>query len=119
MKLIGKLLISIVSNIVAIMASAYFIKDFIFEGDFLDLIVAAVIFTVINLLFRPVLKLLFGPLIVLTMGFFIIVVNALTIYLLDILSVQLTIQGYLPLLIATAVFSIINTVINISVKWTK
>ncbi len=119
MRFLGSILISIVSNIVAIMASAYFIQDFIFKGDFIDLVVAAAVFTVINLLFRPILKLLFGPLIVLTMGLFVIVINALTLYILDILTAQLTIQGYLPLLIATIIFSVVNIVINVSARWTR
>ncbi len=119
MKFIGKLFISVVSNIVAIMASAYFIQDFIFEGDFIDLVTAAAVFTVINLLLRPVLKLLFGPLIVLTLGLFVIVINALTIYILDIISGSLTIQGYLPLIIATIIFSVVNSFINISARWVK
>ncbi len=119
MRFIGKLIILIFSNIVALMACNYFIKDFIFEGDFIDLVITAAIFTLINLLFRPVLKLLFGPLIILTMGLFVIVINALTLYVLDIISAQLTIQGYLPLLIATIVFGIVNTIANISARWTK
>ena len=117
MRFIGRLFILAISNVVAVMASAYFIKDFLFEGDFLDLVITAAIFTVINLLFRPILKLLFGPLIILTMGLFIIVINALTIYALDILSAQITIQGYLALLIATIIFGVINTVANVSMKW--
>ena len=119
MRFIGKLIILVFSNIVAIMASSYFIEDFIFEGDFIDLAVTAAIFTLINLLFRAVLKLLFGPLIVLTVGLFVIVINALTLYILDIISVQLTIQGYLPLLIATIIFGVINTIANVSARWSK
>jgi putative membrane protein len=119
MKFVGKIFISIVSNIIAIMASSYFIKDFIFEGDFMDLVITAIVFTLINLFLRPVLKLLFGPLIFLTMGLFIIIINSLTIYTLDIISTSLTIQGYLPLLISTIIFSIINSFINISARWTK
>jgi len=119
MRFIGRFIILIFSNIVAIMASSYFIKDFIFKGDFMDLVVTAAIFTIINLIFRPVLKLLFGPVIILTMGLFIIIINALTIYILDIVSAQITIQGYLPLLVATIIFGVINIIINISTRWTK
>jgi len=119
MSFIGRFIILIFSNIIGLMASSYFIKDFIFEGDFIDLLITAAVFTLINLIFRPILKLLFGPVIVLTMGVFIIVVNALTIYVLDIISEQLTIQGYLPLLIATIIFGVINTIINTSARWLK
>jgi len=118
MRSLGSLIFHIFSNAVAILAAAYFIQDFSFTGDFVALIVAAAILTVINLVLRPILKLLFGPLILLTFGLFTIVINAVTLYLLDILSDPLIIEGYIPLLLATILFSVVNAVINISAKST-
>jgi len=116
MKLIGNLIVHILSNVVAILAAAYLITGFVFQGDFIALITTAAILTLINFIVRPVLKLLLGPLVVLTFGLFMIVINALTLYILDFLSDPLIIEGYLPLLVATILFSVVNAIINISAK---
>lgn len=116
MKAIGNLIFSVFSNMVAIMGTSYFLVGFVFDGDFIDLLVAAAIFTAIHTFVKPVLKLLFGPLILLTFGLFIFVLNAVALYLLDIFSTALTIQGYLPLVIATIVIGIINSIVSFSGK---
>ena len=116
MKIFGNLIVHVFSNTVAILAGAYFITGFIFTGDFLTLIFTAGILTIINLVIRPVLKLFLGPLVVLTFGLFLVVINAATLYILDIVSTPLIIEGYLPLLIATVLFSVVNTIITISAK---
>ncbi|HDY73302.1 MAG TPA: hypothetical protein ENH86_01900 [Candidatus Jorgensenbacteria bacterium] len=116
MRTIGRIAFSIISNAVAFLATDYLLAGFVFEGTFLDLLGVAFIFTLIHVFVRPVLKLLLGPLIVLTFGLFIIVINALTLYFLDIVSTALTIQGYLPLLIATLIIGIVNTTIHLSAK---
>jgi putative membrane protein len=118
MKLLGNLIFHIFSNAIAILAAAYFITGFVFTGDFVALLIAAAILTVINLILRPVLKLILGPIIVLTFGLFIIVLNAVTLYLLDFLSNPLIIEGYLPLLFATLLFSVVNGIITFAAKTT-
>lgn len=118
MKILGNLIFHVFSNAVAILAAAYLITGFTFTGDFTALLVAAAILTAINLVLRPILKLLLGPLIILTFGLFIIVLNAITLYLLDILSGPLIIEGLIPLLLATLLFSVINGLIAFAAKTT-
>lgn len=117
MRFIGGFIFGIFSNAVAILAAAYFVQGFIFEGSFVDLIIVAGIFTIINALLRPILKLLLGPLILLTFGLLIIVINAVILYLLDIFSQQLIIEGYIPLLLATLIIAIVNFLINFSARF--
>ncbi|MEX1014437.1 MAG: phage holin family protein [Candidatus Paceibacterota bacterium] len=116
MKFIGKLIFLVFSNSVAILAADYLVSGFNFIGTFLDLMIAAGIFTLINLFIRPIFKLLFGPIILLTLGLFVIVINALTLYILDIFVTTLTIQGYMPLIIATLIFGIVNVIVDFSGK---
>ena len=119
MKLFGKLLFSVFSNAIAILATAYFVAGFVFDGTFVDLIITAGVLTAINVFVRPVLKLLLGPLIILTLGLFLIIITALTLYLLDKLTAAITIQGYLPLLVATLVCGVVNGVIHFAAKAKK
>jgi putative membrane protein len=117
-KLLGNIIYHVFSNAVAILAAAHFISGFVFGGDFIALIVAAAILTAINLILRPILKLILGPIIILTFGLFIIVLNALTLYLLDFLSAPLIIEGFVPLLFATLLFSVVNGIITFAAKTT-
>lgn len=116
MRLLGRLVFSVFSNAVAILAASYFVEGFLLTGSVMDLIVLGVILTFINTFIRPFLKLLLGPLILLTLGLFVIVINALALYILDTVSTALTIQGYFPLLIATLIIGIVNTAIHFSAK---
>lgn len=116
MKLIGKTAFSIFSNLLALLAAAYLLQGFVFEGTLVDLMLVATIFTAINFLLKPILKMVLGPLIILTLGLFLIAINALTLYLLDILTVPLTIQGYTPLIVATLVIGAINIVLHLLAK---
>lgn len=119
MKSLGSLIFHIFSNAIAILAAAYFITGFIFTGDFIALLIAAAILTAINLILRPILKLILGPIIIITFGLFIIVLNAVTLYFLDFLSGPLIIEGLLPLLFATLLFSVVNGIISFSAKSTR
>ncbi len=116
MKALGRIVFSVFSNTIAIFATDHLVAGFTFEGTFIDLIGAAAILTAINVFVRPVLKLLLGPLVILTLGLFVVVINALTLYILDIVITGLTIQGYLPLLIATLIVGAVNTAIHLSAK---
>ena len=108
MKFFTRLIFSIVVNALAIWAAAYWVPRFIFQGNLIDWLTAALILTAINVFVRPLLKFLFGPLIVLTLGTFMFVINLITIYLLDKFSTTLTINGLVPLFWATVIISLIN-----------
>ncbi|MEK7542728.1 MAG: phage holin family protein [Patescibacteria group bacterium] len=115
----GKLALHVVANAIGISVANYFILGFSFSGDFIALIIAAIILTAIQTFLKPVLKLFFGPLIVMSLGLFIIVINAIILIILDFFSNELTIQGYLPLLYATLIISAINIIIGLAGKETK
>ena len=116
MRLIARIVLSIVSNAVAILGASYFIQGFIFNGSFPELLVASSIITFMNVFIRPALKLVLSPLIILSLGVFIIIINAFTIYILDILTVSIKINGLVPLVLGTLLISAINFVINFSAK---
>lgn len=118
MKFLGKIIFHIFVNAVAILAATYFITGFTWSGDFIALLVAAAILTAINLILRPIFKLILGPIIVLTFGLFIIFLNAAALYLLDFLSAPLIIEGLIPLLLATLLFSVVNGLIAFAAKAT-
>ncbi len=116
MKLLARIILQIFSNCVAIFLAAKFISGFIFTGDLRNLLLAALILTLINIFLRPLLKLFFGPFIILTFGLFTLVLNALLLYILDFLLKTLTIEGYTTLFYASLLIGVVNFVIGTSGK---
>ncbi len=116
MKFISRLIFYFFINFIALLAAAYFIKEFKVAPDLASFSLIAGVFTLINIFIRPILKLILSPIIVLTFGFGIILVNALTLYLLDIISTDITITGLSVIIYATLIISIINILISFSAK---
>ena len=119
MKFIGRLIFHIFSNAFALFIATQVIRGFTFQGNIAALFIAAFILTVINALLKPILKLLLGPIILLTFGVFTIVINIFSLFILDILSPAVTIQGYLPLLLATLIIGAVNIIVGFSAKATQ
>lgn len=108
MRFVFRLLLHVIANAVALYAAVALIEGFSISGDLMTLGVLGAILTVLNMVIRPIVKFFLGPFIILTFGLFIIVVNALMLWLLDFISANLTIQGYLPLLLATLLIGLVN-----------
>lgn len=116
MRLLAIILFQVFSNSIAILAANHFIPGFIFSGNFTALLLASLIFTAANLIIKPVLRLILTPFILLTFGLLIIGINAIFLYLLDILVKTLTINGIIPLLLATILIGLVNFLINAGAK---
>jgi putative membrane protein len=122
MKLIGRFIFHVFSNVIAILIAANVVVGFVFNGNLTGLAVAAVVLSVINMFIRPIIKMILGPILVLTFGLFIIVINAISVflvpYLLNVLGFgsPITINGYLPLLFATLIISAVNLIVGFAAK---
>ena len=79
--------------------------------------VVALVFTLVNMLVRPVVKLLSLPLIILTLGLFLLVVNALMVMLTGWISTELDlglyVSGFWPALWAGVVIALVNWVMGL------
>ena len=120
MKFFSRLILLFVSNIVALLVTVYFIKDFNMATDVKNLFSISLIFTLINIFVRPILKVILSPIIFLTFGLGIILVNAAALWILDYFSPALNISSLKALLLATLVISFINMIIHRSAQsWFK
>lgn len=119
MRLIGRFILRILSNAVALYVCTLFVTGFTFSGSFVDIGIAAAALTALNILVRPILKLFLGPFIILTFGLLTVVINALMLYILDIWSDPLKIDGYVPLFIATLVIGVVNVLIHFGARSSK
>ncbi|HMI31287.1 MAG TPA: phage holin family protein [Candidatus Limnocylindrales bacterium] len=73
-------------------------------------IVASLLLGIVNATFGLILKILTFPLILLTFGLFLFVVNAIVILVVAFIVPGLSINGFLPALVAAVVISAVNLV---------
>lgn len=104
------LLLTVAANGLGLYLAARFIPGFEFEGTFLELAIAAIVFALINWVIRPLVKLITGPLIILTLGLFTLVVNLAMLWLLDFIIPGLIIQNLTALILGTLLIGLINAV---------
>lgn len=108
-------LIRLVVNAIALAVAAYFITGIAY-GTWVDLLIVAFLFGVVNALVKPVLKLLTCPLVALTLGLFIFVINALMLWLTaalaDLVGVRFTVAGFWPAFWGALIVSVVSFVLN-------
>ena len=119
MKLISRLIFSFFSNLLAIVLAGNFIPNFEISGNFVNLMVAAGVFTLINLFIRPLIKTVLSPLVFVTLGLFTLVINAGMLYLLDILNQSVTIGTTESLIYGTLLITGVNFLLHFSAKYLK
>jgi putative membrane protein len=78
------------------------------HGDWVDLLVVAVVFALVNALVKPIVQLLSLPFVLLTLGLFLIVVNAAMLGLTAALTARLTVDGFGTALVGAIVISIVT-----------
>jgi len=96
-------------NAAVFLLLAKYLPGFYVNG-WVSAIVASLLLGIVNATFGLILTILTFPLIILTLGLFSFVVNAIVILLVAFLVPGLSINGFLPALIAAIVLSIVNMV---------
>jgi putative membrane protein len=86
------------------------------EGAWLEFILVALIFGLVNTFLKPILRLLTLPITMVTLGLFLLVLNALLLLLVgwisNQLSLGLTVEGFLPALLGSIVISIVGWLLS-------
>ena len=86
------------------------------EGAWLEFILVALIFGLVNTFLKPVLRLLTLPITMVTLGLFLLVLNALLLLLVGWisreLSLGLTVDGFVPALFGSIVISIVGWLLS-------
>ncbi len=76
------------------------------------LVIAALIFSIVNALVRPIVVLLTLPAIMLTLGFFTLVVNTLMLYLVTFFYPRFQVHSFWSGLLAVIIIWIVNYLLN-------
>jgi len=115
------LLLRILGSALALWVAAWLIDGFDFNGSWWQLLIAAIILGVANMVVKPLLKLFSLPLILLTLGLFLLVVNALVlafvVWLSGVFDLGLTSEGFFwETFLASIVVSIVSWVVGAVLK---
>ena len=102
----------IIANIIGLFLADYLISGFNVEESWKGFLIAGIILGLLNLILKPILKFISAPLIVVTLGLFTLVINAFLIWLTAHFTGLVSFSGYVPLLWATLLISIINFIAN-------
>jgi putative membrane protein len=100
------------ANAVALYVAAALVTGVSYGDEGWTLVIAAAVFTLVNMWLRPVVRLLSLPLIILTLGLFLFVVNVLMLYVTDWLVPDFEIASFGPGLLAAIVVSLVNWVLH-------
>jgi putative membrane protein len=112
----------IAGNALALWLANMYVPGFVMNGNWVAIVLVALILSLLNFLLKPVLTLVLGPIIILTLGLGLIIVNALILWLLpivanhiDFLHGSIMIQNIPALFFATLIVSVINFIIHIAI----
>ncbi len=92
----------------AVWLVAAYVPGIVVQEGVSSYLLIALIFSLVNLLVKPVLKLLSFPLLLLTLGLFLIVINAAMFGLTALLTERLDVDGVGPAFIAALVISAVT-----------
>ncbi len=112
-----KIVWRIVLNAAALWIAAELISGINFDGGWLDLLILAVIFGLVNAFVRPIARLLAFPLTIATLGLFTLVINALMLMLTAAIAGSLSISGdfgsqFWTASLAAIVISVVSVVLS-------
>ena len=90
--------------------------DFTIENAWIQFLIVALIFGLINTFVKPVLRLLTLPITMATLGLFLLVLNALLLLLVGWISSELglafTVDGFLPAILGSIIISIVGLILS-------
>lgn len=99
-------------NVVALSVAAYVVDGITYDEDYWVLVVAGLVFGLVNLFLKPVVKWLALPLIVLTLGVALFFVNLLMLYVTSWIVPGFDIGSFSAALWATVVVTAVNWVLG-------
>ncbi len=115
-----KFLIRLLVNAAALWVAIEIVPGVEYRGEWLSLLLVALVFGILNALLGPLLKLLTCPLLVLTLGFFTLIINAFLLWLTSAVSrsfgLGFTVSGFWAAFLGALVVSVVSIVLSLFVK---
>jgi putative membrane protein len=103
-----QLVVRWLANAAALYVAAWLLTGITYGDSGWTLLIAAAVFTVVNMWLRPVVRLLSLPFIILTLGLFLFVVNVLMLYVTDWLVPDFEIHTLGAGILGSIIVSVVN-----------
>ena len=111
--MLPKLAIAWVFNTVALFVAAWLLSGLSYGTDWWALLIAGLVFTLVNTFLKPLLAVLSIPFIVLTFGIFYFLINVLMLYLTHWIVPQFTIASFWWAALAAIIVSAVNGILHV------
>ncbi len=102
-------------NTIALFVATWLLSGLSYGSDWWALLVAALVFTLVNFFLKPVLAVLSIPFIVVTFGIFYFLINVLMLYLTHWIVSQFTIASFWWAALAAIIVSAVNGILHMLV----
>lgn len=110
-----QIIIALVLNTLALLITAYIVPGFR-VADTTTAVLAAIVLGAVNTFIKPALLVITAPLNIVTLGLFTFVINAVILWLVSYFVSGLTIEGWMPAIIAAVVLSVVSTALSALLK---
>jgi putative membrane protein len=109
-------LIRLFVNALALAAAAWLLPGISMTGDFLGVLLVALVFGLLNALLKPILLFFSIPLLILTLGLFALVVNAVLLLITSSLLDSFDVSGFWTAVLGSLVISLVTMVLGGALK---
>ena len=110
--MLPKLAITWLFNTIALFVATWLLSGLSYGSDWWALLVAALVFTAVNVFLKPVLAILSIPFIIVTFGIFYFLINVLMLYLTHWIVPQFTIASFWWAALAAIIVSAVNGILG-------
>jgi len=117
--MLRRLLLTWAFNVVALLAAAWVVDGVDYADSALVLLAAGLVFSVVNMLVKPIVKLLALPLIIITLGIVLFFVNLLMLYITSWIVDEFTIDTIGAGIGATIIVWLVNTLLEVTLGGAK
>src|SRR5215471_6731363 len=97
-------------NVAALFIAAWLLSGFSYGNDWWSLLIAAIVFTLVNAFVKPILAILSIPFIIVTLGIFYFLINVGMLYLTDWVVPDFELRTFWWAALAAIIVSIVNWV---------
>jgi putative membrane protein len=106
-----RLLLRFACNAVALYVAAWAVSGVTYGDQWWTLLIAAAVFTLVNMWIKPVLTLLSLPFIIVTLGLFLFLLNILMLYITDWIVRDFEIESFGAGALAAIIVTVVNWVL--------
>lgn len=108
-----RLALTWVFNTIALYVATWLLSGLSYGDEWWTLLLAGLVFTLVNFFLKPVLAILSIPLIIVTLGIFYLLINVFMLYLTDWIVPQFAIASFWSALFGAVIMSIVNGILHL------